>query len=180
MIFNRIQRWWQRRGFGIESKTDYAFLHDVLREKLPYYAYSEWPLAYPHATQEELQQAQLLFRISNRLQPATTNIHGDAQELTVKAVQQGCLKTKVMQHATPYIKLDSAAITAKLEHGFIIEYCQGREATEGMTALVLTDIDSYNAALWQNILHTHAITYDMRHLGIALLCKGRYPEHYKI
>lgn len=38
---NQIQRWWQGRGFGIQSKTDYEYLKDVLKESLPYYAYED-------------------------------------------------------------------------------------------------------------------------------------------
>jgi hypothetical protein len=38
---NSLSRWWQGRGFGIQSKTDYEYLKDVLKETLPYYAYEE-------------------------------------------------------------------------------------------------------------------------------------------
>ena len=37
MSFFSLHRWWQSLGFGIQSKTDFAFLHDVLKERLPYY-----------------------------------------------------------------------------------------------------------------------------------------------
>lgn len=52
-------------GFGIQSPHDYAFLHDVIREKLPYYAYADIESRHPHATQRELRVRKLIFRVRN-------------------------------------------------------------------------------------------------------------------
>lgn len=52
-------------GFGIQSPTDYAFLHDVIREKMLYYAYADIESSYPHATQRELRVRKLIFRVRN-------------------------------------------------------------------------------------------------------------------
>ena len=180
MTINKLHRWWQRRGFGIESKTDFAFLHDVLREETPYYAYLEWQRDYPHATQEERSLSQLLFRISNHLQPSAVSIHGNADSLTTHAIKQGCRKTTVNTSYTPYFKLSCTDFSARLESGMIVEYAPSNEHPDSIAAIVLTHIDTSNAALWQRITAIPTITYDMRHTGIALLRKGRYPEHYHI
>ncbi|MBR1840215.1 MAG: hypothetical protein IJ782_06515 [Prevotella sp.] len=37
----KIARWWQGQGFGIQSRSDYEYLKDVIRESLPYYAYDD-------------------------------------------------------------------------------------------------------------------------------------------
>lgn len=180
MIINKIQRWWQRRGFGIESKTDYAFLHDVLREQLPYYAYGEWQRQYPSATKGEHNLARLLFRISNHLQPGTVRIYGSTTELIRCAIHGGCRKAAVTTSDTRYFKLANNSIAAKAETGTIVEYTPHKCGTDVTMAIVMTDIDAGNAALWQQILDLPAITYDLRHTGIALIHKKRYPEHYKI
>lgn len=52
-------------GFGIQSPTDYAFLHDVIREKMLYYAYADIEKQHPHATQRELRVRKLIFRVRN-------------------------------------------------------------------------------------------------------------------
>ena len=62
---NWLARWWQNMGFGIQSPTDFAFLHDVIREKMPYYAYDDIESSYPHATQRELRVRKLIFRVRN-------------------------------------------------------------------------------------------------------------------
>ena len=53
---NSIKRWWQGRGFGIQSKSDYEYLKDVLKEPLPYYAYEEI----------KGDRARLIYRVCNR------------------------------------------------------------------------------------------------------------------
>ena len=60
-----IKRWWQNHGFGIESRTDYAFLHDVIRENLPYYAYEDIERSNPLASDKELRILKLIFRVKN-------------------------------------------------------------------------------------------------------------------
>ena len=62
----------------------------------------------------------------------------------------------------------------------IVEYAPSNEHPDSIAAIVLTHIDTSNAALWQRITAMPTITYDMRHTGIALLRKDRYPEHYHI
>ncbi|MBR4572373.1 MAG: hypothetical protein IKO28_03025 [Prevotella sp.] len=51
----KIARWWQGRGFGVQSKTDYEYLKEVLKQPLPYYAYDT--IKSP--------RARLIYRICN-------------------------------------------------------------------------------------------------------------------
>lgn len=175
-----IKRWWQRKGFGIQSKTDFAFLHHVVREELPYYAYKEWQEKYPLATTEEQQFARLLLRLSNSLRPGIVRIHGNAGPLVAEAIGSGCRRTTVEKSDTPYFKPQYADTPVKSEYGTIIEFLTDTTAALKTTAVILTDIDSYNAAIWQQLLTAQTITYDMKHTGIALMHQGRYPEHYYI
>ena len=52
-IEDKIARWWQGRGFGIQSKSDYEYLKDVIKESLPYYAYDKI----------KTERARLIYRI---------------------------------------------------------------------------------------------------------------------
>lgn len=180
MILNKIQRWWQGRGFGIESKTDYAFLHNVIRENLPYYAYSQWQQSFPDADNNDVYLAKLLFRISNNLQPATVHLHGKVTALALRAVSDGCRNASVKTVDTPYFRLSYYGISAKVEHGIMVEYVPHTGSQDVPAALVLTEIEGANRALWQRLLETTSITYDIQDIGVILMRKGRYPEHYKI
>ena len=55
-IMNQIARWWHGKGFGIQSRSDYEYLKDVIKEPLPYYAYE----------QIKSERARLIYRV---LQP---------------------------------------------------------------------------------------------------------------
>lgn len=180
MSVNNIKRWWQRKGFGIESKTDYAFLHDIILEKLPYYAYSDLQHLFPNATRKEHKTAQLLLRISNYLQPSSVKIHGNDPQLAAAAVSFGCKRAMVETAQTPYVRLEYAGISSKVDAGLLIEFHQNKRQEDVPYAIILTHIGSHNVALWRQVLAANAVTYDLRHLGIALMRKGRYPEHYMI
>lgn len=46
-IYTAIPRWWHRKGFGVQSPSDYELVRDVLFEPLHYYAYKELGLTSP-------------------------------------------------------------------------------------------------------------------------------------
>lgn len=62
-----LDRWWQNKGFGIESRTDFEFLHDVIREQHPYYAYQTMRLQHPSDTERQHKIRELRYRIDNAL-----------------------------------------------------------------------------------------------------------------
>ena len=66
-IFNFVSRWWQNKGFGIESRIDYDFLHDVIHEKLPYYAYATMRKEHPKDSERQHRQRELIYRVHNAL-----------------------------------------------------------------------------------------------------------------
>jgi len=62
-----LMRWWQNKGFGIESKTDYAFLTDVIKEDCPYYAYEDIRCQHPDYSDREIRKLELRYRVANAL-----------------------------------------------------------------------------------------------------------------
>ncbi len=180
-ITDNIKRWWQSKGFGVQSKSDFAFLHDVIRERLPYYAYEDLQRQHPSEAAERQQVARLIMRMANHLQPTEVRMHGNDTALMADAVTKGCSKTVVRQCDSSYIRLGKEGTAAHIEHGTMVEYvCGTKIAQGGADAVVLTGINGTNTSLWQQLLTADAITFDLRHTGIALFCKGRYPEHYAI
>lgn len=176
-LTDEIKRWWQRKGFGIQSKSDFAFLHNVIREPLPYYAYNVWLKKYSTATQQEQRFARLLLRISNNLQPSTVHIHGTHTPLIAEAISYGCKGAAINESDNGYFKLQYGNIPVSVTQGVVIEFVTD---TTRNSAVVLTDIHTHNAGIWQQLLAKRTVTYDMRHIGIAIIQQGRYPEHYYI
>ena len=62
-----LKRWWQSKGFGIESKTDYAFLTDVIKEDYPYYAYEDIRHQHPDDSDRDIRKLELRYRVANAL-----------------------------------------------------------------------------------------------------------------
>ncbi len=174
-----IKRWWQSHGFGIESKTDFTFLHDIIRERLPYYAYDTMLRDHPHATAADHRTAQLLFRLANHCQPISVTLYGDDDALAADALRHACPHA-VLTHADgPYIQLPTLSVSGKVSQGYAAVLCgEANHPTPSPTAIMVTDIRHGTAALWQQLLRAPLITYDMRTVGIALFAKKRYPEHY--
>lgn len=175
-----ISRWWQSLGFGIQSKTDYAFLHDVLRERTPYYAYDDMLKAFPKSTVSEHVTARLLLRVCNSVQPSKVRVYGDVPQLYVAAIRHGCGSAEVECNKAKYFKLHCADMSDRLTGGVLVELIAGSGGHDCIAAVVLTDIDTYNTHLWKQLCSLPVITYDMRNTGVAVMRDGRYPEHYKL
>lgn len=62
----------------------------------------------------------------------------------------------------------------------MVEYVPHTSSQDVPVAIVLTEIEGANRVLWQRLLEIPAITYDIQDIGVLLIRKGRYPEHYKI
>lgn len=179
--FDYISRWWQGHGFGIESKTDFAFLHNVILEKTPYYAYEEWDRLFPDTLPNDKRRARLLLRLCNYIQPKTVHIYGNIPQLFITATNNGCGKATTEHHATNFLRLQSINTSAKLNTGTLLEMIPQHHApNDACYAIMLTDINCGNQALWNDITCANTITYDMRDIGIAIIRHNRYPEHYKI
>ncbi|MCM1255920.1 MAG: hypothetical protein NC221_07365 [Duncaniella sp.] len=71
-LFKPIKRWWRSKGFGIHSPFAFYFILRVLREKLPYYAYSEILRLNP--TKVSHRNLLTLFRIICHFSPAQATL----------------------------------------------------------------------------------------------------------
>lgn len=150
-----IRRWWQNFGFGIESKSDYTYLHEVLRESLPYYAYDDLLLRHPSATPQEHRIARLLFRMCNAERSKHIRLLGNYSELEKDAIETA---TGVDFN------------------------CQDRaKHIHNADIIIVKNILADNQEIWQSILNQrHVITFDMVCIGFALFDIKRYSEHYHI
>ena len=149
-----LHRWWQNFGFGIQSKTDYAFLHDVLREHLPYYSYDNLWKEYPQFGKKAHRQAQLLFRICNHFRNDRIMFVGSFNELDRKAIEYA------LPHNVEFADAFYSKITADI--------------------IIMSGIYEENINRWYAFTQGNCITFDMVDLGIVIFNQKRYPEHYQI
>lgn len=147
-------------GFGIQSPADFSFLHDVIRERHPYYIYEDMRRRHPDEPESDHRRGQLLFRVANNLKPSDIRLQGNPSSMMVEYLNAATKGT--------------APTLLYCEDGVEIPHFHG------YSAIILTSIGSANAALWQRLCQSDAVTYDMEDLGIAIFYKDRYPEHYKI
>ena len=60
-----MRRWLNTRGYGVQSPFAFNFLHDVIRQKIPYYAYGELRKSRRPDEINTVQEDEMLFRIAN-------------------------------------------------------------------------------------------------------------------
>lgn len=66
---SRINRIRHNRGFGIQSPSAFFFITQVLREKLPYYAYDTLDEIAEECREMSCRSCRILFRIANHFAP---------------------------------------------------------------------------------------------------------------
>lgn len=73
-----INRKRHNRGFGIQSPSAFFFVTQVLKERLPYYAYDELDSIASECGEMKIKACRRLFRIANDTMPANAIIIGSA------------------------------------------------------------------------------------------------------
>ena len=46
-LIRKINRYRQSRGYGVQSPSDYEFIRNVIKERMPYYAYAAMKKRFP-------------------------------------------------------------------------------------------------------------------------------------
>ena len=149
-----LHRWWQNMGFGIQSKTDFNFLNDIIRETHPYYIYNVLKTSYPQYSNKEHKRAQLLYRLCYNLRNEELYLTGHYSDLEKYAIHEALICTPTFHHIIPDIKQDCVYI--------------------------VKDINKENKTYWEELIRQNTVTFDMVNIGIAFTYSNRYPEHYKI
>lgn len=164
----------QGRGFGVQSPTDYSFVRDVIKERLPYYAYEDMRTLYPSIPRKKEKLCQLLFRIANYAQAETIVCTID-DEMIRSYLHAGCNKSKITAEATPdnnpSLWILAAEEVGELPladgHIIIIEGIRRNRKTKRAWKAVMNDDRA-------------TITYDLYSIGIVFADSKRYKQHYNV
>lgn len=101
-----INRKRHNRGFGIQSPSAFFFITQVLKEKLPYYAYEQLDDIAEECGRSSKQNCRQLFRIANYFAPASAiAIASATAACAISSARRGIPKQFITDSAEPCAKV---------------------------------------------------------------------------
>ena len=97
--YNWVRRFRHRCGYGVHSPSDFAFITNVVYEKLPYYAYThlhQLRRVTPPLPHHREKTDKFFFRMVNFLQPCRILEWGTGSGLSTIYLSTGCKQCKVV------------------------------------------------------------------------------------
>ena len=167
-----LRRWLNTRGYGVHSPFAYTFLHDVIKQKIPYYAYNELKKSRCADAANTIQEDELLFRIANFAQPKSIIVPAEWKGCT-EYLSAGCKSAKIDVTANQNIahtieKQDSLGIVC-FDHPqtFVDTEQLLLRKTSEQTICVIKNL-SHTPEVWNNILQDDRVNvlFDLRTWGI--------------
>ncbi len=185
-LINRIRH---NRGFGVQSPSAFYFVTQVLKEKLPYYAYGEIDKAAKKSPQGK-EYYRRLFRVANYLRPKNIIIAGNnnaARTALVAARQNATIiesaNTAQLQQALQGQEEATLIYISNCDNYALT--CETAIAHAGTnTAIIVESIHATpQKSLWweQNIKDPRTIvTYDLYSAGILFFDTEKKKQHYTL
>lgn len=204
-----VNRKRHNRGYGIQSPSSFFFITQVLKERLPYYAYPTLDKAVGGSRLNK-KHFRELFRIANHLQPVNCISVGSAAGACTMALARPSVPhyaiapTGGTAHCQAVLNGDGCHIIGSTEQlqklldkvGTIgMLYVEANDNTFALlqkalthtnknSAIVVDGINRSKAARewWQQLVKDSStvITYDMHSYGLLLFDKERIKQHYTL
>ena len=204
-----VNRKRHNRGYGIQSPSSFFFITQVLKERLPYYAYPTLDKAVGGSRLNK-KHFRELFRIANHLQPANCISVVSAAGACTMALARPSVPhyaiapTGGTAHCQAVLNGDGCHIIGSTEQlqklldkvGTIgMLYVEANDNTFALlqkalthtnknSAIVVDGINRSKAARewWQQLVKDSStiITYDMHSYGLLLFDKERIKQHYTL
>lgn len=204
-----INRKRHNRGFGIQSPSAFFFITQVLREKLPYYAYDSLDTIACNCREMSCRRCRMLFRIVNHFAPASSIVVASATAAcAIGSARRSIPKLLITAGDIPHMAAGhlkecgcshvSGDIIRQFHKG-LTEYggcgllylgeCDDRSQLLE-TALAYTNKESIiivegihrNREWWRQVVSDPRtiVTYDMYSTGILLFDNERYKQNYTL
>ncbi len=205
-----INRQRHNRGFGIQSPSTFFFITQVLREKMPYYAYDELDDIAECCREMSRRRCRMLFRIVNHFAPKSS--------ITIASATAACSIASARRSIPKLLLTQGTAIPAEAakhladngcihRSGNTLQLLKERLEEDGRcgllyigecdnqprlleTALAYTNKESIiivegvhrNSAWWKQVTDDPRtiITFDMHSAGILLFDDGRHKQNYTL
>mgnify|MGYP003291630726 FL=1 len=209
----RIGDWINRKrhngGYGVQSPSSFFFVTQVLKERLPYYAYPTLDKVVG-GNKARKRHFRELFRITNYLQPGNCISAGSATGACPMllarpgAVHYAVAATGTTDEAKALLHTNRCHIVDSIEQfqaliekigtiGMLYVTANDNSDTLIRAALPFTNndsvivVDGINSSKatrewWQQLVNDSAtiITYDMYSYGLLLFNKERIKQHYTL
>lgn len=191
-----LKRFRYRCGYGVHSPFAFDFITNVIYEKTPYYAYRAIESRPREKDRKESgeqseQVNRLLFRLVNRMQPAT--IVDAGKQNVASEYLQAAKKT------ARYVRVhsgDTSGLSDALQVGFLYIHCpEDPKFVENVLRYGLDHVDNNSMIVVGGIYHSSAmknlwkqfiadnrvgITFDLYDLGILFFDKKKIKQHYTV
>ena len=167
---------------GVQSPVVYSLVRDVVRNRTPFYAYTDLRPQLSGMRRTDRREAKLLFRLANYMQAPVAMLPQDRMRLA-PFVERGCRNTRVVAYTAPASQLSDplhslilVANTDALQQVFTQTEIPDR------TAVVVPSIYSCPAVFrqWQAFIADPRVTlsFDLGYLGLAFIHPAFMKQHY--
>lgn len=171
------------RGFGIQSPSDFAFVNEVVYERMPYYAYGELDMRYEGESLLNRKIARLLFRVANFAQPSTIILPDSTPPLFADHIRAARTSAVVLSAITGKGQVSADDRTFSSE-GVSLTYADSIAALPSSyrdgDCIIVPDIYTTGREQWLQLTtdrsRHHLILFDLYYVGIAFVRERRYPE----
>ncbi len=173
----------RRRGFGVQSPTDYALIRYVLCESWPYYAYGDLR-SYCRECGRGRRAHRLgclLFRVANYVQAYGVYVATTADDFFLHYIHAGCHATERTADVADAQLVVADSLNMPLT---VSRPAVSRRLFAKGTIIVVTGIHQSDAAetAWQKLVSMPGVgtTFDLYDAGVALTDTERHPHHYLV
>lgn len=200
-VFKKIWVWCcrfrKRKGYGVHSPFAFCLIRNVINEQTPYYAYSdlarlrrEYPRCPRHVDQ-------LLFRLSNYMQPATVVQVGDGARISLRYLSAGCARARCVasfadMDPVSYLRegcwrlsdepLDLLHITFTARYAELFEAALPYVTFRSLIVVQRLHEDEAKLSWWKSLKNDPrvGITFDLYEVGLVFFNLSRCKQHYVV
>lgn len=190
-------RFRKRKGYGVHSPFAFNLIRNVINERSSYYAYStlaklrkEYPCCPRHVDQ-------LLFRLSNYMQPATVVQVGNGARISLRYLSAGCSRARCVSafedmDPVAYLRdgcwrlddepLDLLHITFTSSYVELVEAAMPYVTSRSLIIVERLHENEAKLAWWRRLKDDPrvGITFDLYEVGLVFFNLSRCKQHYVV
>lgn len=182
-LYYHFVRWPRSHGFGIQSPSDFNFVLEVVRQRYPYYAYSELAEKY-HEDDTKRTFHQFLLRLSNMVQGQYW-VSNNLKTVELDYLRAGCKKASLFSsHPHPdgvILDLSNLQPSFDYETSFYQKYVNAL-SPNGVLVVVGIHDNSLCFRFWNQLVDDARVitSFDIYDVGVVFFDLKKPKNHYNI